>query len=141
MKNLKTSYQYGYKGVHDLPVYKKAIEIFSMSRELVRQVSAEKNLLDLSRSRERIDRIANHLLSASIALAPRIAMVESSADPMVRINSLRFLQQQTGKLHQLCDQIEDRDIDSKGIVSRLRQEITQFRKLQGKWAGRLREMN
>lgn len=141
MKNFRTSYPSGYKGVQDLPVYKKAIDIFTMSRELVSLVSSEKSLLDLGRSKERIHRISDHLLTSSIGLAPRIALVESSADPRVRISSLRFLQQETGKLQRYCDQMENRDSRTGAIVKRLRQEITQFRILQGKWVGRISELN
>lgn len=141
MKKFKTTYHSGYKGVQELPVYRKAIEIFSMSREFVRVLSADKSILDLSRSHERIDRISNHILSAAIGLAPRIAMVENSADPRVRLSSLRFLQQETGKLQRYCEQMENKDSKAKVFAKKLKNEIFQFRSLQGKWAGRLRELN
>lgn len=141
MKNLTTSYNTKYKSVNELPVYKKAIEIFSLSRELVRSISADKSILELSRSGERKDRISNHLLSASLGLAPRIAMVESSGDPLVRLDSIKYIQHATGRLQQYCDQLEARNTQSRSFVTKLRKEIRHFRKLQSKWAGRVRELN
>lgn len=141
MKNFRTPYPSGYKRVQDLPVYKKAVEIFSISRELVRLSSSDKNLLELQVSKEKRDRISNNMLSASLALAPRIALVESSADPTVRLSSLRFLQRETGRLQRYCEEMEHRNSHSQAFVLRLKQELTQFRTLQSKWAGRLRELN
>ncbi len=141
MKNLQTSYSSGYKRVQDLPVYKKAIEIFTISRELVRLVSGDKNILDLNSSRERSDRISSSMLAASLGLAPRIAMVESSIDPSVRLSSLKYLQQETGMLLKYCEQMEQRNKNSRAFILRLKQELKQFSTLQGKWVGRLRELN
>ncbi|THD66551.1 hypothetical protein E7Z59_12210 [Robertkochia marina] len=141
MMTSRISYPQGNRRAQDLPVYKKAVEIFSMSRELVRLATADKNLLDMSLSRERLDRISSSLLSSSIGLAPSIAMVEGSPDPLMRIKSLRFLQQETGKLQRYCEQIDSRLGHSKTFVKRLQNEIVQFRKLQSHWVGRLRELN
>lgn len=141
MKKLSTPYNAKYKSVTQLAVYKKAIEIFSLSRELVRLISADKNILELSRSRERADRISEYLISASLGLAPRIAMVESSADPVVRMSSIRSIQQATGKLQRYCDQIESRNDQTRTFLNQLRQELGHFRKLQSRWAGRVRELN
>ncbi|WP_224490010.1 hypothetical protein [Robertkochia flava] len=141
MKKITTTYSTKYMSVNELPVYKKAIEIFSLSRELVRLLSADQNILELSRSRDRIDRISDYLLSASLGLAPRIAMVESSADPLVRLNSLKSIHQATGKLQKYCDQIESRNDQARLFLKQLRSELGQFRKLQSRWAGRVRELN
>lgn len=141
MKKLYPSYQIKTKRVNELPVYQKALELFTLSREMARMIAQDKGILELGRSKERIEKITGHMLSTSMGLAPRIAMVESSKDPRVRIDSLRALQHATGSLGNFCDHIESRNLIAGAMTKRLREEIDHFRKLQSRWAVRLCELN
>lgn len=141
MKKVYPTYQIKRKPVNELPVYKKAIELFTLSRELVHKIAEDKGILELGRSKDRLEKLAAHMLSTSLGLAPRIAMVESTKDPRVRIDSLRAIQHATGSLKQYCDHLESRNTSSGTLLAKLRTEIDHFRNLQSRWAGRLCELN
>lgn len=141
MKKTYPTYQLKARNVHELPVYKKALELFALCREVAHVVTNEKSILELGRSKERIEKITGHMISTALGLAPRIAMVESTKDPLVRLDSLRAIQHATGSLATYCDHIENkRDIENT-FLQKLRAEIDMFRKLQSRWAGRLCELN
>jgi len=72
---MKKHYSY-YKRRHvtKLPVYRKALHIFKLSRQIVDYVRGEKSVLDLHRSSNASDQFSEKLIMASLGLAPKIAM-------------------------------------------------------------------
>lgn len=141
MKKVYPTYQIKNRSVNELPVYQKALELFSISREVARMIAKDKSILELGRSKERIEKITSHMVSTTLGLAPRIVMVESSKDPRVRLESLRALQHAMGSLSNYCDHIEGKNLVGNTFLNKLRAEIDLFRKLQSRWAGRLCELN
>lgn len=141
MKKLHPTYHIKYKSVNELPVYLKAIELFRLSREVAQMIATDKSILDLGRSKERAEKITSHMLSTSLGLAPRIAMVETSKDPRIRLDSLRAIHHATGSLKNYCDHMENKNLISGTFIQKLRSEIDLFRKLQSRWAIRLCALN
>ncbi|MGB5607909.1 MAG: hypothetical protein WBM79_01930, partial [Eudoraea sp.] len=62
-----------YKNLRTLPVYRKAMELCSMSREIASFVSQNKDLLKLYQSNSLRDHIADSLLTDAILIPQQIA--------------------------------------------------------------------
>ncbi|TRZ43738.1 hypothetical protein [Robertkochia solimangrovi] len=137
MKKYKRPYQFGASDTTQSPVYQKAIEIFKLSRQVVNYISGDKNILQLHKSENPSDLHSDHLVMASLGLAPKIAMAESSPDLTIRLNSVRAIRNATINLLQHCDHLENRSHNGKEFIRLLRFEIKKFRRMQRQWATRV----
>lgn len=134
-KGMKKHYSY-YKRRHvtKLPVYRKALHIFKLSRQIVDYVRGEKSVLDLHRSSNASDQFSEKLIMASLGLAPKIAMAESSPDPTVKHASISSIQSATDAILHYCEKLESSHKHSREFLNLLRREVQKFGHLHDKWA-------
>ena len=67
-----------YNHLGSLPVYKKALELCNVSKELVSYVSYNKNMLTLYKSQSLRDHIADSLMTDAVLIPQQIARAETS---------------------------------------------------------------
>lgn len=130
-----------YNGATNVSIYKKAIEIFGLSRSLTRDLTSGASVLDMHRSSEPLMRYSDTLLIAALGLAPKIAMAESTPDLQVKISSIRSLRKSTSTLLQYCELLETHSQQKREFLRRLRLEIIRFRRMQRDWANRICSSN
>lgn len=130
-----------FKPVTQLPVYKKAVDIFALCRKSVSLLNPETGILELERTGLRRHRLSSRMLTASLGLAPSIALVETSPDPVSRIRGLKALHKATARLLKYCKALEASKEGSREYLVSLANEVQAFRELQASWTSRLREMN
>ncbi|EKF54650.1 hypothetical protein I215_11284 [Galbibacter marinus] len=139
---MKKHYSY-YKKRHvtKLPVYRKALHIFKLSRQIVDFLRGDKSVLDLHRSSCTSDQFSEKLIMASLGLAPKIAIAESSPDPTVKHASISSIERTTAAILHYCEKLESSHKQSSEFLNLLRTEVRKFGHLHDKWAIGLHNKN
>lgn len=122
-----------YKNLRTLPVYRKAMELCAMSREIASYVSQNKDLLKLYQSNSLRDHIADSLLTDAILIPQQIARAESSESYAIRMKSASFINIMIGNIISYCNGLENDGLKEKEYVDLLRQEIHIFKRSFKKW--------
>ncbi|MFC2147089.1 hypothetical protein ACFLR9_00860 [Bacteroidota bacterium] len=122
-----------YKNLRTLPVYRKAMELCSMSREIASFVSQNKDLLKLYQSNSLRDHIADSLLTDAILIPQQIAQAESTESYAVRMKSASFINIMIRNIISYCNGLENDGLKEREYVELLRKEIHSFRRSFKKW--------
>ncbi len=122
-----------YKSLKTIPVYRKALDLCTMSREIASCVSYNKNLLKLYQSNSLRDHIADSLLTDAILIPLQIERAESSKSHLVRMKSATFINIMIRNITSYCNGLEKDGVKEKEYLNLLRQEIRSFRKSFKVW--------
>ena len=122
-----------HKSLGNIPVYKKALDLCSMSREIASYVSYNKDLLKLYQSNSLRDHIADSLLTDAILIPQQIAQAESSRSLAVRIKSASFVNIMIRNIISYCNGLEKDGVKETEYLNLLRREIRSFRKSFKVW--------
>jgi len=122
-----------YKNLRTLPVYRKAMELCAMSREIASFVSHNKDLLKLYQSNSLRDHIADSLLADAILIPQQIAQAESTESNAVRMKSASFINIMIGNIISYCNGLENDGLKEREYLDLLRKEIHSFRRSFKKW--------
>lgn len=121
------------KNLSSIPVYKKALDLCNISREIASFVSYNKDLLKLYQSNSLRDHIADSLLTDAILIPQHIAQAESSDSQAVRMKSARFINIMIRNILSYCNGLEKDGVKEKEYLNLLRKEIRSFRKTFRVW--------
>ena len=121
------------KNLRTVPVYRKALELCLMSREIASYVSYNKDLLKLYKSNSLRDHIADSLLTDAILIPQQIAQAEYSASLAVRVKSATFVSIMIRNILSYCNGLERDGVKEIEYLNLLRREIRSFRKSFKKW--------
>lgn len=116
-----------------LPVYKKALELCHMSREIASYVSFNKNLLHLYRSDSHRDSIADSLLTDAILIPQKIALAETTSCTSERMKIATYINIMIRNINSYCRGLEKDGVKEVEYLDLLRQEIKSFRKSFKVW--------
>ncbi|MEL6916332.1 MAG: hypothetical protein AAFO99_01245 [Bacteroidota bacterium] len=129
------------KHLRTVPVYRKALELCQMSREIASYVSYNKDLLQLYKSNSHRDIIADSLLTDAILIPKQIAQAEYSHSLSVRMKSASFINIMTRNILSYCNGLEKDGVKEKEYLNLLRAEIKSFRKSFKLWRRSFRNGN
>ncbi len=115
-----------HKNLSTVPVYKKALELCKMSREIASYVSHNKDLLKLYQSNSLRDIIADSLLTDAILIPQQIAQAECSDSYAVRMNSVSYIHVMTRNILSYCNGLEKDGVKEREYLNLLRSEIKTF---------------
>ncbi|WP_445384441.1 hypothetical protein ACT6NV_10690 [Robiginitalea sp. IMCC44478] len=122
-----------YKRIHKLPVYRKAVALRTLSREIASFVSYNKNLLTLAQSHSHRDHIADAILTDAILIPQQIAKAESANSLAIRQRSIDFINVMIRNLGSYCTGLEKDGVREKEYLDLLRGEVKSFRQSFKKW--------
>jgi len=122
-----------YNNLGALPVYKKALELCQISREIASYVSFNKDLLKLYQSNSLRDIIADSLLTDTILIPKKIALAETTASHTERVKSAFYITIMIRNINSYCIGLEKDGVKEKEYLNLLRKEIKSFRKSFRKW--------
>lgn len=125
------------KNLRNLPIYRKSLELCSMSRAIASYVSLNKDLRKLCHSNSLRDSVADALLTDAILIPQKIAAVEFSNNPMERVAHMSFINIMIKNINSYCMGLEKDGIKEIEYIDLLRKEIKSFRKYYKKWRGSL----
>lgn len=121
------------KNILQIPIYKKAMDLCFMSREIASYVTLNKNLLTLYESNSLRDSIANSLLTDTILIPQKIVIAEFSKSSSERKSSISFINIMIRNINSYCLGLEKDGVKETEYLHLLRSEIRSFRKHYKKW--------
>jgi hypothetical protein len=121
------------KNIQQIPIYKKAMDLCFMSREIASYVSMNKNLLTLYKSNSLRDSIANSLLTDTILIPQKIVIAEFSKSSSERMLSISFISIMIRNINSYCLGLEKDGVKEIEYLHLLRSEVRSFRKHYKKW--------
>ncbi len=125
------------KNIRTVPVYRKALELCAMSREIASYVTFNKDLLKLYKSNSLRDIIADSLLTDAILIPQKIAQTEFSLSEDEKLRNVSYINIMIKNINSYCTGLERDGVKEKEYLNLLRQEIKSFRKSFKKWTGTL----
>lgn len=128
-----------YQRIKDLPVYRQALSLRTMSREIASFVTHNKDLLTLPTSNSLRDHIADSLLTDAILIPQQIARAERSSSLLTRQRCVHFIQVMTQNLAMYCRGLEKDGVREREYLDLLREEVKYFRRSFKKWRKSLLE--
>ena len=128
-----------YTNFGSLPVYRKALELCHMSREIASYVTFNKNLLQLYKSASLRDTIANALLTDAILIPKKIALAETTANPSERVQIATYINVIIRNINSYCRGLEHDGVKETEYLDLLRNELRSFRKSFKIWSSSFRE--
>lgn len=121
------------KNLKQLPIYRKAMDLCIMSREIVSYVSLNEDLLKLYTSNSHRDSIADSLLTDAILIPQKIVQVAFSKSNTERLQNLTFINIMLRNINSYCTGLEKDGVKEIEYLDLLRTEIRSFRKQYKKW--------
>ncbi|MGB6150411.1 MAG: hypothetical protein WBG48_00345 [Pricia sp.] len=124
-----------YRDFGSLPVYRKALELCHMSREIASYVSFNKNLLKLYQSNSHRDLIADSLLTDAILIPQKIALAENTDCHTERMKIATYINIMIRNINSYCRGLEKDGVKEQEYLDLLRREVKSFRKSFKIWRG------
>lgn len=117
----------------DMPIYKKALEIFSLSRKISHYLNNDLALL-LSNGREDYNiYFSGDIVQQSVSLAPEIVNAELLRHSQKRYTHAASISKLINKLYKNCSRLEYCQSNGKDFLPILRSELKKFNKLHQHW--------
>jgi len=120
--------------LYELPIYKKAIEIITLSQNLSQYFIEDLSELKSDGSEDVNIYFSGDIVQQSVSLAPEILKAELEHYSERKYKHLLSIKRLTYLLHKNCSRLERANSNGKDYIAILRRELKAFRKLQHTWA-------
>jgi hypothetical protein len=117
----------------DLPIYKKALEIFSLSRKISSYLSYDLTPLRPDGTEDQDIYFSGDIVQQSELLGPEILKAESERFSEKKHKHDDTVKRLTILLYKNCKRLEKSNSNGKDFLPILRKELKKFRKLQRNW--------
>ncbi|MFD1095168.1 hypothetical protein [Salegentibacter chungangensis] len=125
---------------YHLPAYRKALEIFRISRAVASYFGDDKHVVEMELSASHSHRYAGNLVSESLQLAPGIASILSTGNSEVKLRKIRRIRKAAKSLRLYCKKLEFCGVKEVEFVNLLRKEIRQFEYLTSEWVKQIQKL-
>ena len=122
-----------YRNLSTLPVYRKALDLCLLSREIAAYVSYNKDLLYLYQSQSHRDIIADAILTDAILIPQKIELAERSESLSIRRSTIHHINIMTKNILSYCMGLEKDGVKENEYLNLLREEIKIFKKTYKIW--------
>lgn len=117
----------------ELPIYKKAVEIFALSQNISMYLNHDLSSLSEDGSEDSNIYFSGDIVQQSISLAPVIANAELERYSDKKHKHIASLQRLTNMLYKNSYRLERSNSNGKDFLPILRSELKKFKKLQRTW--------
>jgi len=117
----------------DLPVYQKALEIFTLSQNISMYLNNDLSSLKPDGSEDINIYFSGDIIQQSVSLAPEIVNAELERYSDRRHKHIDSLKRLTNKIYKNSYKLEQSNSDGKDFLPVLRSELKKFKKLQRTW--------
>jgi hypothetical protein len=121
------------KGISQLPVYRKAIELQTMSQAIAFCVAGRKDFLTLYSSDSLRDKVTEALLTDTGLIRKQIALAASTHSHHIRRGSLQFISIMIRNLNSYCRGLEKDGVRESEYLDLMQSELRSFRKSFKAW--------
>jgi hypothetical protein len=117
----------------DMPIYKKALEIFSLSRKISSYLSYDLSPLLIDGKEDKSIYFTGDIVQQSESLVPEIIKAEVEIFSENKHKHADTVQRLTNLLYKNCVRLEQSNSNGKDFIPILRKELKMFKKLQRNW--------
>lgn len=117
----------------DLPIYKKALDIFALSQNISIYLSDDLSGLKPDGSEDLNIYFSGDIVQQSVSLVPEIVNVELERYSERKYKHIASLKRLTNKLYKNAYRLERSSSNGKDFLPILRSELKKFKKLQRSW--------
>ncbi|WP_242203760.1 hypothetical protein [Aestuariivivens insulae] len=117
----------------DLPIYKKALEIFALSQNISVYLNHDLSSLKEDGSEDHNIYFSGDIVQQSVSLAPEIINAEKERHSDRRHKHIASLKRLTNLLYKNSYRLEKSNSNGKDFLPVLRRELKKFKKLQHHW--------
>lgn len=115
------------------PIYKKALEIFTLSRHISTYMTDDLAVLRDDGQEDPAIYFGGDIVQQSVSLVPEILKAESQTFSEEKHKYAASVTRLVNTLHKNCERLELANSNGKDFLPILRGEIKKFRKLQRNW--------
>lgn len=117
----------------NIPLYRKAMDIFILSRSISTYLNDDLCVLDLDGTENNEIYFSGDIVQQSYNLAPEIINAERERFSEKKHKHIESLDRLTYRLYKNCKRLENTKSNGKDYLPILRNELKKFRKLQRNW--------
>ncbi|RSK40746.1 hypothetical protein [Mangrovimonas spongiae] len=117
----------------DLPIYKKALEIITLSRSISTYLNQDLCYLNNDGNEDQDIYFSGDIVQQSTSIAPEILKAEQESCSDKKHKHVASVRTLTNRLYQNCKRLEHCNSNGKEYVPILRKELKAFKKLQYTW--------
>lgn len=114
-------------------LYKKALEIFTLSRHISFYISHDLACLQRNGKEDKNIYFTGDIVQQSVSLAPQILKAESQSFSEEKHKYAASVMRLSNLIYKNCERLERINSNGKDFLPLLRKEIKKFRKLQNTW--------
>lgn len=122
---------------NQLPVYKKALDIFQVSRGIACAMSEKRNVLEMGYSSYENDQVAGSLVSTSLKIFPELAAIQNATTRENITKRAQKIRRSANSMLAKCKLIEKRGLKETEFLRLLRMELNQFDRILVEWLNTL----
>ncbi|MCH9661448.1 MAG: hypothetical protein K0U54_11115 [Bacteroidetes bacterium] len=115
------------------PLYQKAMEIFTLSRNISHYYVDDLNSLRRDGKENPEIYFTGDIVQQSVSLAPEILRAESKVFSEEKHKHVASVTRLTNRLYKNCERLEHTHSNGRDFLPILRSELKKFRKLQRTW--------
>ena len=117
----------------ELPVYKKALDIFALSQNISKYLNYDLSVLNEDGSEDSNIYFSGDIVQQSVSLVPEIVNVELERFSDRKHKHIASLKRLTNMLYKNSYRLERSNSNGKDFLPILRNELKKFKKLQRSW--------
>jgi hypothetical protein len=121
------------KGIHQLPVYRKAIELQTLSRAIAYCTASRRDFINLYMSESLRDQVTDALLTDTGLIRKQVALAASTPSLHIRRGSLQFISVMIRNLNSYCKGLEMDGVREREYLELMQCELRIFRKSFKTW--------
>ncbi len=117
----------------DLPIYKKALEIFSLSRKISSYLNYDLAPLKVDGTEDEHIYFSGDIIQQSISLVPEIIKAEEEKSSDKKYKHIATIEKLINLLYINCKRLEYSNSNGKDYLPILKNELKKFKLLQRNW--------
>ncbi|MDO5969912.1 hypothetical protein Q4Q35_08830 [Flavivirga aquimarina] len=117
----------------ELPIYKKAIEIFALSQSISKYLNHDLSILKSDGTEDSNIYFSGDIVQQSVSLVPEILNAEQARFSEKKYKHIASLKRLTNMLYKNSYRLERSNSNGKDFLPILRSELKKFKKLQRTW--------
>ncbi len=117
----------------ELPIYKKALDIFSISRKISSYLNYDLAPLQKDGKEDKHIYFSGDIVQQSVSLIPEIMKAEAERFSERKYKHMASVKRLTRLLYKNCKRLEQSNSNGKDFLPILRKELKMFSKLQRSW--------
>jgi len=121
-------------GHTELPIYKKAVEIFDLSHRISSYLNEDLCALDSEGKEDLFIYFSGDIIQQSNSLAPEILKAEQETFSENKYKHVFAVKELTNRLYKNCRRLERSNSNGKDYLKVLKTELRKFKKLQHTWS-------